>query len=74
MYLPLADATALAFSRILFTTVIAVIFLREIVSGRRWSATIAGFVGVVVMVRPGGEIDPVVFIAIGAACPCDRTF
>ena len=66
--LPLADATALAFSRILFTTVIAVIFLREIVSGRRWSATIAGFVGVVVMVRPGGEIDPVVFIAIGAAC------
>lgn len=68
VYLPLADATALAFSRILFTTVIAVIFLREIVSGRRWSATIAGFVGVVVMVRPGGEIDPVVFIAIGAAC------
>ncbi|MAJ92381.1 MAG: DMT family transporter [Rhodospirillaceae bacterium] len=68
VYLPLADATALAFSRILFTTVIAVIFLREIVSGRRWSATIAGFVGVLVMVRPGGEIDPVVFIAIGAAC------
>ena len=68
VYLPLADATALAFSRILFTTVIAVIFLREIVSGRRWSATIAGFVGVVVMVRPGGEIDPVVFVAIGAVC------
>ena len=68
VYLPLADATALAFSRILFTTVSAVICLREIVSGRRWSATIAGFVGVVVMVRPGGEIDPVVFIAIGAAC------
>jgi drug/metabolite transporter (DMT)-like permease len=68
VYLPLADATALAFSRILFTTVIAVIFLREIVSGSRWSATIAGFVGVIVMVRPGGEIDPVVFVAIGAAC------
>ena len=68
VYLPLADATALAFSRILFTTVIAVIFLREIVSGRRWSATIAGFVGVIAMVRPGGEIDPVVFVAIGAAC------
>ncbi len=68
VYLPLADATALAFSRILFTTVIAVIFLREIVSGRRWTATVAGFVGVVVMVRPGGQIDPVVFIAIGAAC------
>lgn len=68
VYLPLADATALAFSRILFTTVVAVIVLREVVSGSRWSATVAGFVGVVVMVRPGGYIDPVVFIAIGAAC------
>ncbi len=68
VYLPLADATALAFSRILFTTVVAVIVLREVVSGSRWSATVAGFVGVVVMVRPGGHIDPVVFVAIGAAC------
>ena len=68
VYLPLADATALAFSRILFTTIIAVIFLREIVSGSRWTATVTGFAGVVVMVRPGGEIDPIVFVAIGAAC------
>jgi len=68
VYLPLADATALAFSRILFTTVVAVLVLREIVSGSRWSATVTGFVGVVVMVRPGGEIDPIVFVAIGAAC------
>ncbi len=68
VYLPLADATALAFTRILFTTIIAVIFLRELVGGSRWAATFAGFVGVIVMVRPGGAIDPVVFIAIGAAC------
>ena len=68
VYLPLADATALSFSRILFTTVVAVFILKEVVSGRRWAATIAGFVGVVVMVRPGGEVDPVAFLAIGAAC------
>lgn len=68
VYLPLADATALAFSRILFTTVVAVIFLKEVVSGRRWTATIAGFVGVVVMVRPAGDIDPIAFVAIGGAC------
>ena len=68
VYLPLADATALAFSRILFTTIVAVIILREVVSGGRWSATLAGFVGVIIMVRPGGEIDPVAFVAIGAAC------
>lgn len=67
IYLPLADVTALSFSRVLFTTVIAVVFLRELVTGSRWIATIAGFIGVVIMVRPGGEIDPVVFIAIGSA-------
>lgn len=68
VYLPLADATALAFSRILFTTIVAVIVLREVVSGGRWTATFAGFVGVIIMVRPGGEIDPIALVAIGGAC------
>ena len=68
VYLPLADATALAFSRILFTTIVAVIVLREVVSGGRWTATLAGFVGVIIMVRPGGDIDPIALVAIGAAC------
>ncbi len=68
VHLPLADATALAFSRILFTTIVAVIVLREVVGGRRWTATAVGFVGVVVMVRPAGTVDPVAFVAIGAAC------
>ena len=68
VYLPLADATALAFSRILFTTIVAVIVLREVVSGGRWTATLAGFVGVIIMVRPGGDIDPIAIVAIGAAC------
>ncbi len=66
--LPLADVTALSFSRILFTTLIAVVILREVVGRRRWAATAVGFVGVVVMVRPGADaIDPIVLIAIGAA-------
>ena len=68
VYLPLADATALAFSRILFTTIVAVIVLREVVSGGRWTATFAGFVGVIIMVRPGGDIDPIALVAIGGAC------
>lgn len=68
IHLPLATATALAFSRILFTTVVAVIALKEFVDGRRWTATVIGFVGVVVMVRPGaGGIDPIALIAIGSA-------
>ncbi len=67
VHLPLADATSLAFSRILFTTLLAIIILREVVNRGRWLATLFGFLGVIVMVRPGGEIDPVAGIAIAAA-------
>ena len=66
--LPLATATALSFSRILFTTFVAVLILKEFVSGRRWTATAIGFVGVLIMVRPSADgIDPIALIAIGAA-------
>lgn len=66
--LTLADATALMFSKPLFTTIVAVIILSELVTARRWIATAVGFTGVVIMMRPGsGVIDPVVLIAVGAA-------
>jgi len=66
--LHLADATAIAFSRPLFTTVIAVIVLHEVVRWRRWTATVVGFAGVLVMVRPGhGGIDPVALVAVASA-------
>ncbi len=68
VHLPLAAVTALSFSRVLFTTFVAVWVLRELVSGRRWAATAIGFVGVLVMVRPDtGSIDPIALIAIGSA-------
>ncbi len=51
--LPLADATALSFTRPLFMIVLAAIFLHETVRWRRWTATMVGFAGVVIMVRPG---------------------
>ncbi|MDA0653465.1 MAG: DMT family transporter [Proteobacteria bacterium] len=65
IHLYLADATAIAFSRPLFTTIIAVFLLSELVSARRWIATVVGFAGVMIMVRPGhAGIDPVALIAI----------
>jgi drug/metabolite transporter (DMT)-like permease len=65
-HMPLTDYTALSFTRPLFATVFAVVILREIVRWRRWTATIVGFLGVVVMVRPGaGTIDPATFVALG---------
>ena len=68
IHMPLADATAFMFSKPLFTTLVAVFILHEVVSGRRWAATIVGFVGVLVLVRPGaGTIDPYAFVAIFSA-------
>jgi len=53
--LPLAEATAISFSRTLFTTLLAVVVLHEIVGWRRWTATAVGFLGVLVVVRPSPE-------------------
>lgn len=50
----LADAVAISFTRPMFLIVLAVLFLGERVRWRRWTAIAVGFVGVIVMVRPGG--------------------
>ncbi len=52
-HLPLADAIAISFTRPLFVIVLAVLFLGEVVGWRRWAATAVGFVGVLIIVRPG---------------------
>jgi drug/metabolite transporter (DMT)-like permease len=53
--LPLADATVIGFTRALFMIPLAVLFLGERVQIARWAAAAAGFLGVVVMLRPGAE-------------------
>ena len=53
--IPLADATALFFVAPLFITVLSVPLLGETVGWRRFAAVIVGFVGVLVMLRPGGD-------------------
>ena len=52
-YLPLADVMAYYLAGPIFVTAIAGTVLREPVGWRRWSAVIAGFVGVIVCLRPG---------------------
>jgi len=52
--LRLADFTAISFSQPLFAVILAVLVLGETVGWRRWGATLVGFIGVVIMVRPGG--------------------
>ncbi len=66
--LPLAAYTALSFTKPLFGTVLAVLLLKESVRWRRWSATAMGFLGVLVMVRPGaGAFEPAAVVALGDA-------
>jgi drug/metabolite transporter (DMT)-like permease len=50
---PLADSAALTFTAPLFGTLAAAFFLGEKVHARRWVAIAIGFLGVIVVVRPG---------------------
>ena len=51
--IPLADATALFFVAPLFITILSIPFLGEKVGARRLGAVVAGFLGVLIMLRPG---------------------
>jgi len=58
VHLPLAEATAISFARTLFTTLLAVLILREVVGWRRWTATLVGFLGVLIVAQPSpAQID-----------------
>jgi drug/metabolite transporter (DMT)-like permease len=52
-FMPLAEAVSLNFTVPMFATAGAAIFLGETVRARRWSATAVGFLGVLVILRPG---------------------
>jgi drug/metabolite transporter (DMT)-like permease len=67
--LPLADAYAIIFTTPLLITALSVPILGEAVGWRRWSAVVVGFVGVLVMLRPGvAPIGAGNLAALGAAC------
>lgn len=55
--MPLADATALFFVAPLFITLLSIPLLGEKVGIRRTGAVLVGFVGVLIMVRPGSDIS-----------------
>ena len=50
---PLATVTALHFTTPIFVVLIGIFILGERVSVRRWSAILAGFVGTMLILRPG---------------------
>ena len=66
--LPLAQAVSLSYSSPLFVTIFAVFWLGEQVRARRWTAVVLGFIGVLVIVRPGTEgFSAGTLVAVSAA-------
>src|SRR3954454_9544556 len=58
--LPLADATAINFTAPIFATILSYLVLKEHVVMHRWTALIIGFVGMLIVARPGGSGLPAV--------------
>lgn len=66
--MPIAEATALVFVAPLFITAISAMFLGEHVGWKRWLAVLAGFLGVVIAIRPGAaSFQLVSLLPIGTA-------
>ena len=50
---PLSEVTALGFTAPIFATVLAALILGEVVRARRWTAIAIGFLGTMIVLRPG---------------------
>jgi drug/metabolite transporter (DMT)-like permease len=66
--LPLATVTAVAFAAPLFVTALSALVLGEPVDRRRWRAVTVGFVGVLIVLRPGAAtFEPAALLAVLSA-------
>ena len=67
-FIPLAEATAVNFLAPLLVTALSVPLLGERVSLVQWLAVVMGFIGVLVIVHPGGELfTPAILFPLGSA-------
>ena len=68
-FVPLADAVAVTFIAPFVVTILGALILREPVGPRRWAAVAAGFVGMLIVIRPGmGVFHPAILFIVAAAC------
>ena len=64
-FTPLATASAILQATPLAVTLGAAVFLKEPVGWRRWTAIWVGFIGVLIVIQPGGEtFDPLSILAV----------
>lgn len=66
-YLPLAEATTIGFAAPLFAVALSAMVLKEKVGRHRWSAVVLGFLGVLLVMRPGGTEVPAIGLALAIA-------
>ncbi len=66
-YLPLATVMALFFSFPIFLTALSVPLLGDTVGPRRWAAVLVGFVGVLLITRPGAALEWPMLYVLGAS-------
>ena len=67
-FLPLAEVHAIAAVSPLIVMALAAIFLGERIGPRRWTAVAVGFLGVMLIIRPGaGVFDPISLLALAGA-------
>lgn len=67
IHLPLADATALSFTRALFLVPLAAFFLNEKFDKRRLFTILAGLAGVIMMTVPEGRVEFATLVALLSA-------
>ena len=67
---PIAQATALSFTSAIFASLGAVLFLGERMRLRRWTAVCLGFLGVLMILRPGfTDLNPgALLVVVSAMC------
>lgn len=66
-YLPIADTLAIFFVQPILVVILSAVVLHEHVGPRRWFAVLVGFIGVLVIIRPGfKEFNSGVLLALGA--------
>ena len=65
---PLAKVTALSFTAPIFAAALSVLVLRERFRAHRWSALVAGFIGMLIVLRPGfAVVETGALLAVSAA-------
>ena len=67
-FMPIAEASSISFIAPVLVTVLGVLLLKETVEPARWVAVAAGFIGVLIIIRPGsGIFSWVALLPLGTA-------